>query len=107
MFYQRVNSLRVFTVNHAHNNDNENNEDNEDDDIGYEESSSEDDEKADKVNRYKMKLLLCFEYCSFFYKETLTHGLSLWSYYSQHSVLLLLQRSQRRKRNFFKNHHRK
>lgn len=56
MSYQRVNSLRVFTVNHAHDDDNENNENNEDDDIRYEESSSEDDEKVDKVTRYKMKL---------------------------------------------------
>lgn len=65
MFYQRVNSLGVFTVNHALNND-EDNENNEGDDIGSEESSSEDDEKADKVNGYKMKLFLCFEYCSLF-----------------------------------------
>lgn len=57
MFYQRVNSLRVFTVNHAHNNDNENNEDNEDDDIGYEESSSEDDEKADKVKQIQNEVV--------------------------------------------------
>ena len=93
MFYQRVNSLGVFTVNHTLNNNDEDNKNNEGDDIGSEESSSEDDEKADKVNGCKMKLFL-------FLKPR-----ALWSYYSQHFALLLLQRSQRRKRNFFKNHH--
>ena len=58
MFYQRVNSLGVFTVNHTLNNNDEDNENNEGDDIGSEESSSEDDEKADKVNGCKMKLFL-------------------------------------------------
>ena len=65
MFYQRVHSLGVFTVNHVHNNIDEDNEYNEGDDIGSEGSSSGDDEKADKVTGYKMKLFLCFEYCSF------------------------------------------
>jgi len=66
VFYQRVNSLGVFTVNHALNNNHEDNENNEGEDIGSEESSSEDDEKADKVNGCKMKLFLCFEYCPLF-----------------------------------------